>query len=145
MYSGDLGIFNTEKLYGLGKGTLYRYVLSKENVDIYDSGYSSNAKFEYKLSESGTYSLKVYVNDILSILPYEDFKEQTFTVQYAGAGDINVDGTVDIYDLAAISKSIGKKKSIESSWNERLNLEASNDEIDVMDLAKAAKNYNIKY
>ncbi|MBU3108890.1 S8 family serine peptidase [Clostridium gasigenes] len=57
-------------------------------------------------------------------------------------GDINLDNYVDIYDLVHIAKDIDKQKGKDLSYDPRVNLDDSNDTIDIFDLSKAAINYN---
>lgn len=57
-------------------------------------------------------------------------------------GDINLDEYVDIFDLVYISRDMDKEKGIDSSFDPRVNLDASNNKIDIADLAKAAMNYS---
>ncbi|WP_411169820.1 hypothetical protein ACH36K_04800 [Clostridium sp. MB05] len=57
-------------------------------------------------------------------------------------GDINLDGYVDLFDLIYISKDIDKEKGVDSSFDPRVNLDNSNNKIDIADLAKAAMNYS---
>lgn len=56
-------------------------------------------------------------------------------------GDINLDGYVDLFDLVYISKDMDKEKGVDSSFDPRVNLDNSNNKIDIADLAKAAMNY----
>lgn len=57
-------------------------------------------------------------------------------------GDINLDGYVDLFDLVYISKDIDKEKGVDSSFDPRVNLDNSNNKIDIADLAMAAMNYS---
>lgn len=66
---------------------------------------------------------------------------------FTALGDINLDDTVDIFDLVLLSKDYGKKKGVNSDWDGRCNLDNSDNAnlIDIKDLAKAAQNYNKRY
>ncbi|MCM0647405.1 S8 family serine peptidase [Clostridium swellfunianum] len=66
---------------------------------------------------------------------------------FAAVGDINLDRTVDIYDLVLISKDMGNKKGVTPDWDGRCNLDNQDtlNIIDIKDIAKAAQNYNKKY
>lgn len=57
-------------------------------------------------------------------------------------GDINLDGYVDLFDLVYISKDMDKEKGVDSSFDPRVNLDNSNNKIDIADLAMAAMNYS---
>lgn len=57
-------------------------------------------------------------------------------------GDINLDSYVDIFDLVYISNDIDKVKGVDNSFDSRVNLDNSNNKIDIADLAKAAINYS---
>ncbi|GFZ33960.1 hypothetical protein CSC2_44860 [Clostridium zeae] len=66
----------------------------------------------------------------LSIINSENIKE----------GDINLDGIVDIFDLVYITRDFGKSKG-QGDYDARVNLQTTDDVIDIKDLAKAASNY----
>ena len=40
---------------------------------------------------------------------------------------------------------MGKRRGVSTNWNERWNVEDSDDVINILDLAKVSKNYNYRY
>ena len=109
---------------------------------MYDSGFVNSSKFQYKPREAGSYNLKVYVKDIASILPFEDTKIYSFNVEASAQEDVNLDKSLDVYDFVLVSKNMGKQRGVSLNWNERWNVEDSDDVINILDLVKVSKNFN---
>lgn len=145
IYSFDYPSFTVNATGGSGKGFLYEYIIQHNNVTLYDSGFIYSSTFKYKPREAGSYNLVVYVKDSASILPYEDTKTYNFNVEPSAQEDINLDKIVDIYDLVIASKNMGKQRDVAIDWNERWNVDDSDNIINILDLAKISKNYNLKY
>lgn len=84
-------------------------------------------------------SFKVYSTSVYPIGPNIDAGTQM--------GDINKDNIIDIYDLVIISKKVGMNSVIDNEWDDRVNIDNSDNakKIDIKDLAKAAQNYSKKY
>ncbi|MBK1813864.1 hypothetical protein JHL18_24980 [Clostridium sp. YIM B02505] len=57
--------------------------------------------------------------------------------------DINLDGTIDIFDIVYVAKDIDKTKALSSDWDPRCNLNNldGQNKIDMLDVAELAKNY----
>lgn len=57
--------------------------------------------------------------------------------------DINLDGTIDIFDIVYVTKDIDKTKALSSDWDPRCNLNNldGQNKIDMLDVAEVAKNY----
>ncbi|MCB2295343.1 right-handed parallel beta-helix repeat-containing protein [Clostridium algoriphilum] len=139
IYSFDYPSFSVDATGGSGEELTYKYVIENNNTTVYDSGFVKSPKIQFKPREAGSYNLKVYVNDIS---PFENTKAYSFNVEEAMQEDINLDKTVDIYDLVMISKNLDKQRGRSEDWNERLNVEDSDDVINILDLAKVSKKYN---
>ena len=140
IYSFDYPCFNVDAAGGSLKGLSYQYVVVRNNITLQDSGYINSSKFQYKPREAGSYSLKVYVKGIDSILPYEATKTYNFNVEASNQADVNLDKTVDVFDFVIISRNMGKQRGA-ANWNERWNVEDRDAVINILDLAKASKNY----
>ncbi|GLC29702.1 S8 family serine peptidase [Clostridium omnivorum] len=97
---------------------------------------------------SGETNIRVKLtNEILGSIVSDTKSVIIANPTFTALGDINLDDTVDIFDLVLLSKDYGKKKGVNSDWDGRCNLDNSDNAnlIDIKDLAKAAQNYNKKY
>lgn len=96
---------------------------------------------------SGQVSLKANISSSL----FGNISSNTKAVNIGGIskvlyGDVNLDGIVDIFDLVLLSKDIGKTKAASADFDGRYDLDNSDksNKIDIKDIAKASKNYNMR-
>lgn len=141
-FAGNNVQTNTVAAGGSGTGYLYKYQVEKDGQVIETKDYSSDAVFSYIPDKVGTYTVTAFLKDSLSKDDYDDKKAASFKA--TGFADINLDNTVDIFDLVLISKNFDKTKAASPNWNPKMDLE-KDDVVDIKDLAKAASKYNIKY
>ncbi|MGK0466717.1 SpoIID/LytB domain-containing protein [Clostridium sp.] len=81
IYTYDNPSFNVTTSGGSGKGLTYKYVIENNSTTVYDSDFISSSKLQYKPTEAGNYTLKVYVNDIDSEIPFEASETFNFNVE----------------------------------------------------------------
>ncbi|MCM0647453.1 SpoIID/LytB domain-containing protein [Clostridium swellfunianum] len=120
----------------------YKYVIERDGQVEAVIDYSENSTLSYQINKIGNYIITVFLKDAMSQDDYDD--KRTLSFSATGFGDVNTDKTVDIYDLVSISKKLDTVKDNNSQWDMKLDLE-SDGIINMRDLAKAAKSYNVKY
>lgn len=57
---------------------LYKFVIVKDNIAVYTQNFSSNAALKYAPSSAGTYTVKVYLKDVISGASYDDEEALSF-------------------------------------------------------------------
>jgi stage II sporulation protein D len=129
---------------GLGgsENYLYKYVVERDGQIVQIRDYSSSGSLLLQPDMVGNYKVNIYFKDSLSKEEYEEAKSLTLNV--TGLADANLDKKVNIQDLVLISKNLKTTKAASTSWNTKLDL-VRDDEINILDLAKAAQNYNKEY
>jgi SpoIID/LytB domain protein len=127
---------------GSSSAYLYKYVIEKDGQIEEIIDYSNTSTLSYEINKIGNYNVTVYFKDVLSKDVYDD--KRTISFNATGFADVNTDKLVDIFDLVLISKNLNKVKESSSDWNMKMDL-AKDDVINILDLAKASQNYNVKY
>jgi stage II sporulation protein D len=141
-FTGETLNFQAQAVNGSGLGYLYKYTVEKSGQILYTGDYSSDSRLNYTANSIGDYTVSLYLKDSQSQSEYDDKRVLSFKV--TGLGDVNLDGTVDIFDLVSISKNIDTTKAASANWNSNADINRDNI-LDINDLAAAARNYNVKY
>jgi stage II sporulation protein D len=142
IFTGEQIDLQAQAQGGSGQGYLYKYVLEKDGQVVEVKDFADQATYAFTPDKVGNYTITVLFKDSLSKLEYDQKKVVSFKA--TGLGDVNLDGTVDIFDLVSISKNFEKTKSASTDWNIKQDL-VKDEVINILDIAKAAQSYNIKY
>lgn len=76
-FPGDTVTFNAA---ASASDTLYKYIVSKEGIQVFSSEYSANSALQYVPASPGTYQVQVFAKDSVSPADYDDTKSLTFIV-----------------------------------------------------------------
>jgi hypothetical protein len=94
---------------------------------------------------AGETNFRLNFNDILPglITNVATVSVTNATIDAKLKSDINLDGTIDIFDIVYVAKDIDKTKASSSDWDPRCNLNNldGQNKIDMLDIAELAKNY----